>query len=761
MTCTRCPLAEQGLSNCIGGEGSGSVLLVGQNPGAEEDLAERPFVGASGRLLYAILQDAGFSREQVRVTNAVRCRTPKNIEPDGVHIGACRIHLIEEVQAVKPAVIVALGATALRALTGLSGVLTKRGQTYPLLLEFGLPIEVLSTFHPAYVLRNPAARATVVSDLRRLHAPSATPTAYTSAWSGVPPAVIAYDIETYDEEGNITENMTQIALADGVERIPLVSHSRKGVGQIVHALRDYRGVLVSHNGWAFDDLKTGLYSTYDTMALGYLLDETQSLALESLCVKYLGVPGWKESRGTAHLGSEELRAYNARDAEMTLALFRYAVDHLGTARSGVPRIRIAEVILRPLKDALNACSRKGIFIQRKVVLKEFASQEAAIAQARLRIEQVLGDYGFPAEAFDVALKTKSRHVAFNPGSTLHVAAVLRYLGFRLSHTASGQDCTDAEALSHCPHPFTEALLQWREASKRMSTYVKPYLAAASSGDGRVHPQYTLLRTLTGRTSAREPNVQNLDRTLKGFFSAPPGKCLVRADYEQIEFWVAVWTAGIDRLIYAKRAGNFDPHRWFAAQFYRCREDEVTKGQRQIAKSANFALLYGGDAMTLVHYAAGLGITLSHEEAAQVFQAFHRAYPEFRAWHKRVLSEMSVYGYVESPTGRRRHTGDVGLLRDSGMLAEAHREAANALVQGFATGDIAELGLVCAHQAGLPVCGFIHDEVLFEFDSEQEALARKDAILNAMVGEPLRVLREQFKVDFPAHLLGVDITVLPA
>ena len=126
--CDACRLADVGMSNNVGGRGSArpKYLLVGQNLGAKEDLAELPFVGPTGRVLDDMLVQAGYDPADCRWTNAVRCRTEFNRQPFDDEVAACRAHLKEEILATRPDVIVALGDTALQALTKKSGIKTYR-----------------------------------------------------------------------------------------------------------------------------------------------------------------------------------------------------------------------------------------------------------------------------------------------------------------------------------------------------------------------------------------------------------------------------------------------------------------------------------------------------------------------------------------------------------------------------------------------------------------------------------------------------------
>lgn len=185
--CRRCDLwkrATQGVS----GEGPASarVMLVGEQPGDEEDLQGRPFVGAAGRMLRGALADAGIDIDDVYLTNAVKHfswepRGKRRIHktPAQREIAACRAWLDEEIARVGPAVIVALGATALN---GVMGSKMKVGDARSRELIHPLGARVIATYHPAAVLRapDPDAKAdlmrALVADLARAVGLAARPT---------------------------------------------------------------------------------------------------------------------------------------------------------------------------------------------------------------------------------------------------------------------------------------------------------------------------------------------------------------------------------------------------------------------------------------------------------------------------------------------------------------------------------------------------------------------------------------------------------
>lgn len=166
--CRRCRLAE-GRSRIVFGTGNprARVLFVGEGPGADEDRIGEPFVGRAGQLLTDIIQKGmGLRRSEVYIANVVKCRPPDNRKPLPDEMAACLPFLEAQIRAVSPEVIVALGATALEALLGRQAPITRiRGRW----MEWrGIPL--MPTFHPSYLLRNPAAKREVWQDIQAVMA---------------------------------------------------------------------------------------------------------------------------------------------------------------------------------------------------------------------------------------------------------------------------------------------------------------------------------------------------------------------------------------------------------------------------------------------------------------------------------------------------------------------------------------------------------------------------------------------------------------
>lgn len=152
--CSRCKLWS-GRKNLVFGEGSASARLVfvGEAPGREEDLEGRPFVGEAGKLLTRIIENGiGLKREDVYICNVVKCRPPNNRDPEPDEIKACFPFLQEQLLLIKPQVICALGRVAVSTLMGREcRISQERGNWFS-----WMDIPLMPTFHPSYILRNPA-----------------------------------------------------------------------------------------------------------------------------------------------------------------------------------------------------------------------------------------------------------------------------------------------------------------------------------------------------------------------------------------------------------------------------------------------------------------------------------------------------------------------------------------------------------------------------------------------------------------------------
>lgn len=165
---TGCQLCKLGntRTNAVPGEGNpqARIMFIGEGPGADEDAQGRPFVGAAGKLLDKLIISMGLKRDDVFIGNVVKCRPPRNRDPEPDEVKACMPYLARQIELINPDVIVILGATALRALIDPKAKITPmRGKW---LKRSG--IMIMPSFHPAALLRDPSKKILVWEDMKKV-----------------------------------------------------------------------------------------------------------------------------------------------------------------------------------------------------------------------------------------------------------------------------------------------------------------------------------------------------------------------------------------------------------------------------------------------------------------------------------------------------------------------------------------------------------------------------------------------------------------
>jgi uracil-DNA glycosylase len=163
--CTRCKLHEQ-RTHIVFGEGhpQAKLVFVGEGPGADEDATGRPFVGRAGQLLDKIIAAIGLKREDVYIANVVKCRPPGNRTPERDEVATCEQFLFRQLAFIRPKVIVALGSPAFQCLLRTKETITRaRGEW-----RDWNGIQVMPTFHPAYLLRSPDKKREAWADMKKV-----------------------------------------------------------------------------------------------------------------------------------------------------------------------------------------------------------------------------------------------------------------------------------------------------------------------------------------------------------------------------------------------------------------------------------------------------------------------------------------------------------------------------------------------------------------------------------------------------------------
>ena len=271
------------------------------------------------------------------------------------------------------------------------------------------------------------------------------------------------------------------------------------------------------------------------------------------------------------------------------------------------------------------------------------------------------------------------------------------------------------------HPIIEQILDYRTLTKLKSTYADGLLKEISA-DGRIHTNFQMTVTATGRLSSTGPNLQNipvrreLGAQIRKMFVASPGKVLVDADYSQIELRLLAHIANDETMIAAFRSGE-DIHAVTASQVFGVPLAEVTPLQRSHAKAVNFGIVYGISAFSL---AQDIGVFQS--EAKAYMDSYFAKYHGVRTYMTRVVEQAKADGYVTTLFGRRR---DLPELKSSNfnLRSFGERVALNMPIQGTAA-DIIKAAMVRVDarmraeylQARLLLQ--VHDELIVECPAEE-------------------------------------------
>ena len=285
------------------------------------------------------------------------------------------------------------------------------------------------------------------------------------------------------------------------------------------------------------------------------------------------------------------------------------------------------------------------------------------------------------------------------------------------------------------HPVIPLILQYRQLFKLISTYVDA-LPKAVADDGRIHSTFNVEGAATGRISSQDPNLQNIPikgemgSELRKAFIVPKGKILLAADYSQIELRILAHIANDPGLKAAFQQG-VDVHTVAAAKIFKVPLEEVTKQQRMVGKTVNFATLYGQGA-----HALSKQLEVEYKVAQAYIEEYFAQFPKVKEWMEKVLQQAHLDGYVTTIWGRKRYIPEL-TAGNRMMRAFGERAAVNHPIQGTAA-DMIKKAMVeiskqltdygqqpdkKSYKQSAVSCQLIlqvHDELLFECDPESAA-----------------------------------------
>ena len=461
----------------------------------------------------------------------------------------------------------------------------------------------------------------------------------------------------------------------------------------------------------------------DTMVASYLLDAGErSHNLDQLAARYLDhttikidslIGTGKNQKRMDEVPVAEVATYAAEDADLPLRLYPLLLERLES--EGLTEL--CQSVETPLISILAEIEHVGIQVDTDT------------------LAQLSERYTTKLDAIAAEIEEEAGH-PLNIGSPKQLRELLfGELGLPVIKKTKTGPSTDASVLEQLAdmHPLPAKIVQHRQYSKLLNTYVDALPTMIHPETGRIHTSFNQIVAATGRLSSSNPNLQNIPvRTAEGreirsaFRPGPSGWKLLAADYSQIELRVLAHYCADETLCEAF-ANDEDIHALVASQVEDVPLEEVDSDMRRRAKAVNFGIIYGQSPFGLAK-----ALDISQEDAAEFIETYFARYPGVLAFFTETLEKCRQQGYVSTLLGRRRAVQGVravppGLREEkSGALRQLNlpeRTAVNSVIQGSAA-DLIKLAMIGVHQRlqkerlAAKMLLQIHDELVFETPPEE-------------------------------------------
>jgi DNA polymerase I len=478
---------------------------------------------------------------------------------------------------------------------------------------------------------------------------------------------------------------------------------------------------------------------FDTMVASYVVNPSgrqhnlDALALEHLHIKKIPITdligSGKGQRTMREVPLEDMARYACEDADVTWRLRDLLAAKL-TETATWDLFRQVEI---PLIMVLKEMEQAGVCLD--VPLLRHMSHE--MDRRLLILTQEI--YDLAGERFNINSTQQLGRLLFEKLEIQKAQGAKR-----VRKTKTGYS-TDVAALEQFKdHPLVAKMLDYRQLAKLKSTYVDALPQLVNPRTGRVHTSYNQTVAATGRLSSSDPNLQNiparteLGREIrKAFIAETDDRCLLSADYSQIELRILAHLSQDATLIESFRLGE-DVHRRTASKIFGIPPEEVTAVQRARAKTINFGVIYGMGPMRLARE-----IDISLEEAKRFIEVYFATYPGVHQYTVESVHKARERGYATTLMGRRRYLPEL-FSDNQGMRVAAEYMAVNTPVQG-SSADIIKLAMINIHtrlrreQLSAQMLLQVHDELVFEVP-----LAELDVVKPLVVEE----MEQAVQLDVP-------------
>ena len=465
---------------------------------------------------------------------------------------------------------------------------------------------------------------------------------------------------------------------------------------------------------------------WDTSVAAHMLGKP-STVLSQLALSEFGqeLPTLGELLGT---GAKAI-PFHALDGETAMRYACSAADYvLRMKEAWAPILKeqgteqLFEGLEMPIAPVLSRMERNGVRLDKDLLARMSVEMHKNLDQ----MTQEIYDEAGAAAGMDEPL-------VFNLNSPKQLGEVLfERLGLPARRRTQTGYSTDASVLEWLAKNAEEhghivgRILEYRELSKLVSTYVDSLPKEVYAGTGRIHTSFNQTGSATGRIASQDPNLQNIPvrtesgKRIREAFIAGDGATLVSADYSQVELRVLAHLSDDAGLKSAFNAGE-DIHSSTASQVLGIEPDDVTSEHRRVAKAVNFGIVYG-----MGGFGLSTRLEIERKEADAFITAYFERFPMVRVYMDKTIEGARENGYVQTLLGRRRYLPEI-TASNQGVRAAAERMAINMPVQGTAA-EIIKLAML-RMQERLDESGMrtlmllqIHDELLFEApEEEREAL----------------------------------------
>jgi uracil-DNA glycosylase family 4 len=644
------------------GDPSHGVMFVGIHPGPVEMSSRKPDQGQAGLLMAECVRSGGWDPEHTYHTNLL-CYDPHDIPPSPTTLTTCKNRLQDEIELYKPRLVVFFGKEP-AAEFGIK----KRGYINP--VTYPHPHWRMYTYHPASVLHGgneyiydimrdlakiprimnelpppPIQRPPfiVVSDVEEAHA------ALDHLSNGL---ILSLDIETRLHDPNsddldvYSNDMRCFSICDGIniyvfprfviDQIPSTTWQRYSD---LHEWLLHNGTY-DKAGLRRNGVIPNLHIAWDTCLQSYAGDEVNKLTptfnrlgqnkLETLVGEYFGDTEYKEEtkkswRKHVEPDDQALFQRNAYDAWYTWHL-KPTLDKIR------PPFPAYESLLIPATNMFSEVVERGIHVDQQVIRDLRAEWGPAWLDLKLDIQE---------------------HVK-NPRSWQQLSKYLYGTMEEGGLELEGGPSTAQAILKEINHPFAHSIVEFRDLSYRMEHWllgIKKHIKY----DQRLHPDVILFGPETGRRAYHNPALQTMSKhneqqaRMRALIAATnEDYVILSADYSQIEVWVGAYESEDDNLLADLNSG--DVH---AGTATRLGLNPIIDNDRQVGKTTNFLMQFGGGGFKLQYTLSLRGIEKSLAECNAIVDTWRNAYPKYWAWAEKNWKQIQEQGYLTTPFGRMR------------------------------------------------------------------------------------------------------------